>query len=1041
MACLTNILLSYGSTPYSACTSLVSNTFSVSADTSDFKIGGILYTGATCTIGNEANAGFYAYSGVSPTIWGEVSGGYIIATGTCASAIVVQFRDCTEILNVFQFSEPSLTYLIGDVYYITGSTDFEGCATIIVNQGIGPLYDATNVTFTNVTDCNNPLCPESVISALMTKCSDGVIYYFDVDRDTAFPGAAYLYNGECYSFVEFSGPGGPYINSPDFNDCGTCHSTPTPTPTAYSTPTPTPTVSVTPVACTYSVFCLRTTLPSLSGYSGNYTSTGINYNSKLYYSGDGTTYGVVYYNGTAWCLSDSLGGICLLQGASPCYSQCPDISSNFFSGGICPTPTPSPVNCDIFNFNAYFDCDWEPIPTPTPSVPCDEVEFDYSIFGVTPTPTPTYVCSVGVAFSMSGYTPAVTPTITLTPSVTLTNTVPASGQITFLMLDEVFSCVSTKVLINCTTGEEIYTSDDLIYDNTPIITGMTMFALVNDVYTCVTYDRNDSNISSNSNVDDIIQIYASCDYCNPIPTPTPTVTASSTSTPTPSVTTTSTPSTTPASTSPITQTPTPTTTLTATPGTSSPLTPIPTKTPTQTPTTTLILVAINWVNIEYGTNVPGSVWIDSDMYINNVIQNGGQESSGTVYVPANSVVTFNQNCQTTSGEIGVFTLSGENVTTSAVFYSNEITEPITTYTRIQGSSFTALAGNTYLLTAEGDLYIPPTPSYVYVYQSCSQIQLGKQYTLIQVYQDVPVPFATIVGNTFKDSSGNCWSYIGRYNSNYIVPPQYWPIKNTGNYFYNAPSTLYSSCIVCETPPPPTKVSASYVVNCTTTSYGSVVFNNFLGGSGQYQMTKTYYTNCSNAVLGTFVDVVSSNTYVAVPNGLVYFVIRDKNNISNFVCISVQISCSAGGGGCPTPDMLIMVDGGWVKANDLNVGDMVYTIHEFTNEWGNYSIDNKKIEYYPVLLTVIGNTTIKVSDSHKFLTEYGDYISINNINIGDKIQTINGLQELISKNEIGEMEVVRFEINDAHTYVVDGIISHNKLIPDIISDEKGNISAV
>ena len=265
--------------------------------------------------------------------------------------------------------------------------------------------------------------------------------------------------------------------------------------------------------------------------------------------------------------------------------------------------------------------------------------------------------------------------------------------------------------------------------------------------------------------------------------------------------------------------------------------------------------------------------------------------------------------------------------------------------------------------------------------------------------------------------------------------------NTGNYFYNAPSTLYSSCIVCETPPPPTKVSASYVVNCTTTSYGSVVFNNFLGGSGQYQMTKTYYTNCSNAVLGTFVDVVSSNTYVAVPNGLVYFVIRDKNNISNFVCISVQISCSAGGGGCPTPDMLIMVDGGWVKANDLNVGDMVYTIHEFTNEWGNYSIDNKKIEYYPVLLTVIGNTTIKVSDSHKFLTEYGDYISINNINIGDKIQTINGLQELISKNEIGEMEVVRFEINDAHTYVVDGIISHNKLIPDIISDEKGNISAV
>jgi hypothetical protein len=180
------------------------------------------------------------------------------------------------------------------------------------------------------------------------------------------------------------------------------------------------------------------------------------------------------------------------------------------------------------------------------------------------------------------------------------------------------------------------------------------------------------------------------------------------------------------------------------------------------------------------------------MYINNVIQNGGQESSGTVYVPANSVVTFNQNCQTTSGSIGVFTLSGKNVTTNTVFYSNEITEPITIYTRIQGSSFTALAGNTYLLTAAGDLYVPPPP--VYVYQSCSNIQPGKQ---TQMVQNIEVP-SIVIGDVFKDSNGNCWTYIGPFNSNYIVPPEYYEVTNSGNYF-GTPSTKYATCTDCETP--------------------------------------------------------------------------------------------------------------------------------------------------------------------------------------------------------------------------------------------------
>ena len=500
-------------------------------------------------------------------------------TVTASQGFIVQMVDCTNSTNVFRFDDTTIPSTTGLTYFITGSTEFEGCATVVPTNGSGPIYDGTGVTFIlTAGGCGDSVCPRSSNrAALLYKCSNGTIFYANVEEDTAFVGAAYLYNGECYSFVEFSGPGGPDVGDPDYEDCNSCVPTPTPTSTPQSTPTNTPTVSVTPSACTYTDFCFYTMLPSLSGYSGNYTLSGI-YNTKNVYSGDGITLGVIYYTGNFWCLSDSLGGTCVLQGASPCYSQCPDIAANDFVGGICPTPTPTPVDCSIFNFNAYFDCDWEPLPTPTPSVACDDVNFIIDSAFVTPTPTPSgdFCSTVGISFSMSGYTPAVTPTVTLTPSITLTRTVDVAGQVKFNMLDETFSCVSVKVLTDCQTGVEYYVNDNLIYDGIPIITGITMFASINETNVCATYTRDDSNFSANATVDAIFQIYANAADCSTLPTPTPTVTSTPTTTPS------STPTKTPTNTPTATLTPSPTSTIGSTP----PPTPTQTRTGTPTPTTT-----------------------------------------------------------------------------------------------------------------------------------------------------------------------------------------------------------------------------------------------------------------------------------------------------------------------------------------------------------------------------------------------------------------------------------------------------------------------
>lgn len=649
-------------------------------------------------------------------------------TPTPTLGYAVQFVDCSDNTNIFRFNDPAIPSTLGVTYYITGSTSFEGCATTVLNDGTGPQYNGAGVSFLMTgAGCGDPICPRSSNkAALLTRCSDGAVFYFNVEEDTAFVGAAYVYSGVCYSFVEFSGPGGDNIGSPLYKDCIECLGQPTPTPTPYVTPTNTPTVSATPPPCPNTTFCLRSSLPSLINYNGNY-SVGANYNTKPTYSGDGITPAVIYYTGDYWCLSDTLGGSCILQGASPCYSQCPDIAANYFSGGVCPTPTPTPIDCNTFNFNAYFDCDWEPLPTPTPSIACDDVNFIIESYGVTPTPSPTGIFCSGkaISFSMSGYTPPVTPTVTLTPSVTLTRTVGVQGQATFNMLDETFSCTSVKVLVNCNTGKELYTSSNLVYDGTTVITGMTFFASINEENVCVTYLRDDSNFSSNSIVSQIFEIYNSCGNCSNVPSPTPTLT----------------------------QTPSPTPSATAG------LTPTPTATPETTPTQT-------------ATNTPTPSQTST-------LGSTPTQTPSTTATPTPSITATQTQTPTNSP-------------------TPSITKSPT-----------------------------PTPLWVYVYQSCDKLQFGKFQAFAQVVQTQPTVLTLVEGQAFKDNNGNCWTYNGRFNTNYLVPQGMYPITFEGDYFSIPSETIYASCDDCLTPSAATKSNVTGVGGYMQPCIGGTI-DDFMG---------------------------------------------------------------------------------------------------------------------------------------------------------------------------------------------------------------------
>jgi len=88
--------------------------------------------------------------------------------------------------------------------------------------------------------------------------------------------------------------------------------------------------------------------------------------------------------------------------------------------------------------------------------------------------------------------------------------------------------------------------------------------------------------------------------------------------------------------------------------------------------------------------------------------------------------------------------------------------------------------------------------------------------------------------------------------------------------------------------------AKSTIECGFGGVALVVLTNFAGGSGQYDVTDTYYTNCNDALNGTFNFLNgTSKDYLYVPSGTSYVGIRDANNPSNVTCLTLVVDCGDG----------------------------------------------------------------------------------------------------------------------------------------------------
>lgn len=281
---------------------------------------------------------------------------------------------------------------------------------------------------------------------------------------------------------------------------------PSPTPTNTVTPTITPSVTTTTTVLCDENYCLDSGILSLSTYDGTYYSAGT-YNSFLYFTG-GTEPGYIFFNNTSWCLSDSLGGTCLLSGPIPYTSNCPDFDDTLFYSGVCITTTTTTNPCATFDFEAYFDCDYTT--TTTTVIDCDDTGIDFQVSAYTTTTT-TVCTGTSVSATFTRYTTTTTTVPTTTTTTTLS--VFFNAVVTFTVFDEPVTCPNlTYNFEDCDTGQNYYVVEQPEVGGIPISPGEVYQLYINTYLVCATYIGT-SPQSSNAILGDIQFINPDCSTC------------------------------------------------------------------------------------------------------------------------------------------------------------------------------------------------------------------------------------------------------------------------------------------------------------------------------------------------------------------------------------------------------------------------------------------------------------------------------------------------------------------------------------------------
>jgi hypothetical protein len=208
-----------------------------------------------------------------------------------------------------------------------------------------------------------------------------------------------------------------------------------------------------------------------------------------------------------------------------------------------------------------------------------------------------------------------------------------------------------------------------------------------------------------------------------------------------------------------------------------------------------------------------------------------------------------------------------------IFENSVFKTPSTTQTSIQTGGRPNCSPETFTAITEADTYqLQIGNNYPVTIQSTSDLsitagQSGRQSNcLTNLTQQITAQF------TQQSINGcRCCQVIADSTSNTI---------NSNSVTFDSTGNIPSKPLV-----------ATSAILCGFGGNATVVLTNFAGGSGQYDITDTYYSTCNDALNGTF-NFLNGNSkdYLFVPNGTSYVGIRDANNPNNVTCLTIVVNC-------------------------------------------------------------------------------------------------------------------------------------------------------
>ena len=174
--------------------------------------------------------------------------------------------------------------------------------------------------------------------------------------------------------------------------------------------------------------------------------------------------------------------------------------------------------------------------------------------------------------------------------------------------------------------------------------------------------------------------------------------------------------------------------------------------------------------------------------------------------------------------------------------------------------------------------------------------------------------------------------------------------------------------------------------------------------------------------------VLTPSYSSAGQKTITFRFLGSGNIKTFAFIvpNSRRPADRPGPGCPDPATPILISpGATIPAADIEVDTMIYTCHEMTLEYGYYRVIHKQIVQQPKLKFHFDNgTDLTVSLSHRFLLNNNQWTTARDIRTGMILKTFTGQAEITSISKLGLGDVVQLEIDQAHTYIANGFVSHN-----------------